>query len=165
MAQSVQIKKVSWWHESIFEWMIANPESKLRECAEFFQVTQSWLSTIIHSDVFVEKLAERRDLHFAAISQDVASKVSGLAELSLDVLEERIERERDAISLGLVKDTAEMALKAAGYIGPRPGSNDRGGGDTNIFLPGSIDAKTLADSRELMNQRQIESTATEVEKE
>lgn len=164
MAQSAQIKKVSWWHESIFEWMIANPEAKLRECAEFFKVTQSWLSTIIHSDVFVEKLAERRDLHFAAISQDVASKVSGLAELSLDVLEERIERERDAISLGLVKDTAEMALKAAGYIGPKPGTGSRNG-DTNIFLPGSIDAQTLADSRELMNQRQIESTATEVEKE
>ena len=168
MAKSAQIKKVGWWHEEIFNWMISNPEKKLGECAQVMGVTQAWLSTVINSDVFKEKLEERRELHFANVSQDVASKIGSLADLSLDVLTERIEAERANIGLGIVKDSAEMALKAAGYIGPRPGSNGRGGVDVSVYLPGSIDKRTLEDSRALMNQRQpeqIESTAVKLEEE
>lgn len=160
MAQSAQIKKVGWWHESIFEWLISNPSSSLRECAEFFQVQQSWLSVIINSDVFKEKLAERRDAHFSHVSRTVAERVSGLAELSLDVLEERIERERDAIALNLVRETADMALKASGYIGPK--SPEKRGGDTFIGSV-NIDAKVLEESRALMNKT-IEVPAIEVKK-
>lgn len=156
-----QIKKVNWWHEAIFEWMISNPEASLRQCAEAFKVTQSWLSVIINSDVFKERFADRRDEHFSNVSRNVAEQVNGLASLSLDVLEERIERERDNIGLSMVKETAEMALKASGYIGPKPPAGREG---NTYFLPGSVqvDKQTLEDARASM--KQIEGVVTEIEK-
>ena len=54
MAKSVQIKKLGWWHTAIMEWMLANPDKTLRECAENFDVTQPWLSSVINSDLFQE---------------------------------------------------------------------------------------------------------------
>lgn len=161
MAQSAQVKKVNWWHEAIFEWMISNPSSSLGEAATFFEVTQSWLSVIINSDVFKEKLAERRCEHFQHVSRTVAERVNGLAELSLDVLEERIESERKTIGLGLVRETADMALKASGYIGPKSDGKSRG--DTYIGNI-QISSDVLKESRALMNKT-IEVPAIEVKKE
>ena len=156
MAKSVQIKKMSWWHESIFEWMIQNPDKLLRECARDHNVTQGWLSSVINSDVFKDRFGIRRDEHFANVSRDTAERISGLADLSLDVLEERIDKGRDIIGLGMVKETAEMALKALGYAGPKAGP----AAVTQINI--GVDANTLAESRALM-QKQIETTVREVE--
>jgi hypothetical protein len=151
----VQIKKVSWWHESIIEWMITNPEDSLGACAAFFNVSQSWLSTIINSDVFRERLAQQREAHFANTSRTVQEKVSGLADLSVEVLEERIQAERESIPLGIVRDAADLALKASGFS---PTHQQRGGNRTTNILQvvnggkGGVDREVLAEAREQMNQ-------------
>lgn len=152
---TVQLKKVNWWHESIIEWMITNPESSLGECSRFFDVSQSWLSTIINSDVFRERLSQQRELHFANTSRTVQEKVSGLADLSIEVLEERIEKERETIGLGIVRDAADLALKASGFS---PTHQPRGGNRTTNILQvvsggkGGVDAQVLAEAREQMRQ-------------
>lgn len=112
-----RIKKLSWWHEMVVDWMLTNPDGKLKDCAEFFSVTQPWLSTVVNSDAFKHYFRVRRKEHQGLVSATVIDKVEGLGKLSLDVLEERIENDRENISLGIVRETAEMALKALGYGG------------------------------------------------
>jgi hypothetical protein len=161
MANAVQVKKVNWWHEAIFEWLIMNPEKKLGAAAKHFKVSQAWLSVIMNSDVFKERYEKRRDEHFAVASRTTIERMQGLTDLSLDILEERIDKERKEIGLGLVKETAEMGLRALGYTGPNNGTS---GGKEGTSVTINITPKDLAESRALMDQRKtIDVEAEEVE--
>lgn len=137
-----QIQKVSWWHEQIVDWMLSNPKGTLGQCAGFFAVTQPWLSTVINSDAFKDYMSRRRAEHQRLLSQNVVEKVEGLAHLSLEVLHDRIEAERHQISLGLVRETADMALKACGY-------RANSGPQVNVQI-GLVDPTVLARAREKM---------------
>jgi hypothetical protein len=148
MANNVQIKKMNWWHEAIFEWILENPEKKLGDAAKFFKVQQSWLSVVINSDVFQERLRARRDEHFSNVSRNTVERMQGLTDLSLDILEERLEDERVIIPLGIVKETAEMGLRAMGYTGPK--AEKKPGGDTVVNV--NITQQDLVESRALMNK-------------
>lgn len=108
-------KKVNWWYESLVDWMLEHPEKSLRECAERFNVTAPWLSTVLHSDAFKAYKQTRMADHQTLLTLDIVGKTEVLADLSLDVLSERIERNRDTVGLGIVRETAQMALKALGY--------------------------------------------------
>lgn len=140
------IKKVSWWHQSIVDWELANPHRSMGDCAEFFDVTPAWLSTVRNSDAFRAYAARRRNEHNDNVSQGVIGKVEKLAELSMEVLSERIVAERRTIGLEGLKDTAEMALKALGF-GQAKGN--AAGATTNVQV-NVVDAQALAIARERM---------------
>ncbi len=145
MAASAQIDKVSWRHEQIVDWMLANPAAKQSACAEFFGVTQAWLSTIIHSDAFQEYKARRYARHQQMLSESTIEKVEGLARGAVEVLYERITNEREEIPLGIVKETADMALKACGF-GPKGNSNNA---EVNVSI-NVAGAESLERAREKM---------------
>jgi len=111
----VQIKSVSHWHEQIVDWMLTNPHLPLKDCASYFDRTPTWLSTVIHSDAFEQYRAIRFAQHQERVSESVLSRVHGVADVALDVLQERIEVEREKISLDFVKDAASMALQQLGF--------------------------------------------------
>ena len=122
------IKKLSWWHESIIDWMLANPEQTLGACALIFNVSQAWLSRIINSALFKERLAYRREHHSEHVSYSIADKLNSLAEVGLETLTERIMMERETIPLPELRAASELALNAMGYSpkgGPaaRPGAS------------------------------------------
>ena len=142
MAQSAQIQKVSHWHEAISNFIIARPGSRNHELAAAFGMTESWMSTITNSDAFKQYHAERVQAHQGRLSKSVIEKVEDLAHLSVDVLEERIQSERDKIGLGLVRETADMALKACGYGGKHTPAVQ-----VNLSV---VDPSTLARAREKM---------------
>ncbi len=119
MAQSVQIKSVRPWHEQIVDWMLQNPHLTQGQCALYFDKTEAWLSSVINSDLFREYKSRRFTQHHENVSHSVIEHVSGLAGLSLEVLRERIQDERDDIPLGIVLDSATLMLKSMGY-GPKP---------------------------------------------
>ena len=99
MAQSAQIQKVSNWHEALSDYMIALPEARAHEAAAFFGVTEAWLSTVKNSDAFRQFHSARRKEHFDRISTNVGDKLQNLAEISLDELTERVEEQRDELSI------------------------------------------------------------------
>ena len=140
----IQLKKVNWWHKSLVDWELANPHAKLNDCAEAFRMSASYLSIVRNSDVYIEYANERRAEHNALVSESVIEKVEKVAGLSLDVLNERIEKERDEIGLGMVKDTADLALKALGF-GSR--NNGGGGGGVQIIMGASPEAIERARTR------------------
>lgn len=143
-------KKVNWWHTEIVTWMLGHPDGKLRECAEHFGVTQPWLSTIINCDAFKDYAGKRMKEHHSLVSISVIEQVEGLGALSLDILAERFERKRDSVPLGIVKETADMALKALGY-GSRVSVDARGARNVNIAL---VDPVDLARARGHLRARQ-----------
>ncbi len=98
----VQIKKVSWWHERLADWLIANPHKKLKHAATEFECSVPWLSIVKNSDAFKEVFQQRS----AAVSDGVVNgtvasiagvreKTETMTELALDALNERLAREVD----------------------------------------------------------------------
>ena len=142
-----QVKKVSFWHESIVDWELQNPEKSMGACAEYFGVTEPWLSTIRNSDIFKEYAALRRGEHSENVSLSIVERAEAVAGVSLEVLEERIQNERRTISLGIVNDAAAMALKALGFGQKQDG---RGGGNTQVNIMLGADPELLARAREKM---------------
>lgn len=148
MANQVQIKSISHWHEQIVDWMLANPHLTLGQCAAYFNKTQNWLSAVIHTDLFQAYKARRFQEHQEHVSHSVITRVNGLAGLSLEVLQERIEKERETIPLGIVKDSAELTLKACGF-GPKQATSTPTTVNLNV---NSVSATLLAEAREDLRQ-------------
>ena len=153
MAKSVQIKSINHWHEQVVDWMLCNPHLKLGQCAVHFDVTANWISSLIHTDLFEEYKSLRFQQHQDRVSHSVISHVSGLAGLSLGVLQERIKEEKETIQLGLVKDVAEMTLKALGF-GPKPTAASN---TINLNLNGAS-PEILAEARETLKGTHIRNT-------
>lgn len=109
-----QIKTLSPRHDAIMEWLVANPEKKLGECAKAFGVSQSWLSCIIHSDIFQagykKMLGEYHDTRIIPLRD----KVIGIAHVALD----RLAEQAPAAPLEQSLDIANGMLKAAGFGSP-----------------------------------------------
>jgi hypothetical protein len=87
--------------------------------AATFQITQAWLSCIIHSDAFQSKLKERQDLVFHHSILPITDKMQAVAHAALDRLVERIPHEDEPKNLsGIAADV----LDRLGYGAPSKGA-------------------------------------------
>ena len=143
-------------HEAILQWLIANPERKLGECAQEFQLTQAWLSCIIHSDTFQEQLKKRQDECFSTAVISLRERISGVAAVAMDRLGEKIESTQDA---NFLLKAADMAMR---HLEPRKGlgGSGMGGGGVNFQQNNyyaMADPSALSRARERMHRmREIE---------
>lgn len=119
-----QIKSLKPRHDAIMEWLIANPEKKLGECAAAFKVSQSWLSCIIHSDIFQagykKLLGEYHDERILPLRD----KIVGIAHVALD----RLAEQAPFAPVEQTLDIANGMLKAAGFGSPQVRVNVPQGG-------------------------------------
>jgi hypothetical protein len=143
MAESAQIDKVSPRHEAILNCLIMNPTMSRAEMARQFGVSQSWLSVVINSDVFQAKLRERQDEVFSVATETITSKLTRLAELSLDRLTDIIPVERDVTNL---RDAAKLALEGLGFHRAQAPLAPAGG-QGNTFNFYGVDPALLAEAR------------------
>ena len=155
MAQSIQIKSVRPWHEQIVDYMLQNPHLTQGQCALFFNKTEAWLSSVINSDLFREYKSRRFSDHHENVSHSVIERVSGLAGLSLEVLHERIEKEKEDIPLGIVLDSATLMLKSMGF-GPKA-APAQAPATINVNLNGAP-AEVLAQARDDLRKTHVENT-------
>lgn len=151
MAQR-QIKKINWWHEAIIDWMLEYPDSKLGECAEYFQKTQGWISVIINSAAFQDLLEQRKLLHAHMISMTLTEKLEGIAHQSLESLEKSMKATENegVMSVGCARDTAEMAMKLLGYTARSHSPINITPGGNTIIQFGTATPEALARARESM---------------
>lgn len=112
MAETAEIQTVSHRHDMIMNWLIANPEKKLRDCAEYFNLSQSWLSIVIHSDVFQAKFRERQEAVFGAVAASIPEKLKGLADLVSTQLADALEKNHDK---EFTLDAFDKIMHRAGY--------------------------------------------------
>ena len=114
-----ELKNISVKHDQIMDWLIANPLLPLSACAAEFGITQSWLSCIIHSDLFQAKLAERQEEVFGEVALSVKDRITTLAHESLRRMTDKVMVEND---LEKLTNASEVALKALGFGQPKPGA-------------------------------------------
>jgi len=107
------IAKTSYTHEDIIDLILQNPAITQREIAKEYGYTEAWVSIIINSDAFQARLAERKaQLVDPIITATLEDRFKGLANLSLNILEEKLEAGRSA---ELALKALEISTKAAGF--------------------------------------------------
>lgn len=145
MAESAQIQKVSIKHDVLLDYLIANPTAKRSEVAAIFGVTQAWLSTIIHSCAFQEKLRQRQDQVFeVAVLRPIQEKLMGAANMAAERLMEVLPLESDAKTLNTILDTT---LSNLGYGQKSVGTPIQ---QTNVTV--NISKEDLAGARALIGR-------------
>jgi len=143
-----QIKSVSWWHERLSDWLLTNPDKFIYEAAPVFAVSAQWLYIITSSDVF-RSYHQARSREVTEKIQDsvsgLAEKTAALAELSIDIITDRLHKSRSVMPVSEVTDIADMAMKRLGMGGAKaPGAPA-----VNVTL-NMVDAGTLAEARAKM---------------
>jgi hypothetical protein len=140
------------WHEALLEFIIANPRASGAETALYFNVSESWLSIVKNSDAFRELWATRRPEHFSRVSANVSERLTALAEVTLDKLTDRVEKDvrEGTATVASLRETAEMTLKAMGF-GNKSFNTPVHIGDVNVQQNNTIvvDRDTLARAREV----------------
>lgn len=113
MAESVQIQSMSYRHQAIADWLLANPERNLGECAQEMNISQSWLSIVIHSSVFKEYFSKRRTVHEETLRDRI---VGAQLEVTLKALE-KLSKSMDAEEIDgrFVLDVAEKTAARLGF--------------------------------------------------
>lgn len=91
MAQ-VQLKNVRHPHEAMIDLIIANPAVSGGELAKTFKYTESWVSIILNSSAFRERLAERKaEIVDPKLRATVDERVDAVARKALDRLLDRLD--------------------------------------------------------------------------
>ena len=108
--------RLSHCHEAVMNWMLLNPDRSLRECADHFGYTQSWLSTLIHSDIFQAKLAERQEGIRARIADSIPRKLRMAADIGVEKLATHLEKSEDP---DFILDATDKLLHRLGYAPAR----------------------------------------------
>lgn len=112
------MQKIRYTHDAMIDTIIANPAISQGELAALFGYSQSWVSVVLNSDAFRERLAARRaELVDPAIVASVEERLRGLANLSAQITTEHLAATRDP---QLALKALSVATKALGYGAPAP---------------------------------------------
>lgn len=111
----VPVAKLSYNHEAMIDILIREPWISQNELADRFGMSASWISTIICSDLFQSKLAERREaLVDPEIRMSIKTQFEGLLSRSLEVLRAKMDASPDKIADQLALQTAKMTSQSLG---------------------------------------------------
>lgn len=152
--------QIRWWYPAIADWMIANPGGDLKDCADSLKRHVNTVRIIARSDVFKEYLAQRRAEWQANHDFAILDRVNRVAERSLDLMLENIEKKGDKIPIAHVTEIALGALDRLGYA-PKtnagPQVNVSVGQQNNVTVAVTTEALLEAQQalREVERQRGI----------
>lgn len=131
------IANVRYTHEAIIDEIIADPSISQGELAARFGFSQSWMSIIINSDSFKQRLAERKaEFVDPKLKASVEDRLDAIARRSLDKLLDRLDGPHNL-------KTAELVSIAKLGVGDR---NTKGPSAPNLYVlqipPPAPDSKT-----------------------
>lgn len=110
------IGQVSYKHDQIIDFIIANPCVSQNEIARKFDYSVGWVSQMISSDAFQVRLAERSgDLIDPLLRRDRDAMFKSLIDRSWEVLSEKMAAPINTISDQLAVRVMELSSRAIGY--------------------------------------------------
>jgi hypothetical protein len=113
MSSETAIQKISYTHDAMIDYIVANPTTSQNEIARAFGYTAPWISRIFASDAFQARLAERKtELVNPVIVANVEERIQGLAMQSIEILEQKLAQTQNP---DLAVKVFELSTKAAGY--------------------------------------------------
>lgn len=142
----VQIQSLSHRHKEIADWLFAHPQVKnLQELCNHMNLSRSWLSIVMRSDVFREYFDKRR----AEYEKDMRSR---LVLRQLDVTLKALDKVESILDDDEVDDRLifDIANKTAQNLGFAPSRGPRSSfvEERTQELTRTVDAGTLAQARE-----------------
>jgi len=146
----VQIHSISHRHEQIADWLLANPHEKnLEKLANYMNISRSWLSIVMRSDVFREYWAKRRSDYEKDMRERLLFK-------QLDVTLKAYEKLDNILCDDEVDDriVLDIATKTAAAVGFAPSRGPKVSvvEETTQELTRQVDAGTLAEARETIRR-------------
>jgi hypothetical protein len=115
----------------------------MRECAVEFGVTRSWLSVIVNSQAFRDRMAKRADEIFDEVVVPLRDKMAGVAHRAYEKLADKVEVQEDPKLLLEIADRTAHRLGYAPNRGPEPAAPPALALQQNFF----VDKETLAHAR------------------
>ena len=106
-------------HEAFADYMLINPQCRLREMSAHFGYTVAWICTVTNSDMFQAYFAKRRGDINSSIAADLPTKLAAAAHLATERIMEVVEKSDDADTL---IDAFDKILHRHGYA-PVSGTN------------------------------------------
>lgn len=89
---AVQIDRISYTHDAVIDFIIANPSASQGNIASTFGYTPAWMSTIINSDAFQARLRARRgEIVDPALLATVNDRFKNVLSRSLEKLADLLE--------------------------------------------------------------------------
>lgn len=108
-----EIQKTRYTHEAMIDMIIAKPTISQNELAAAFGYTPGWVSQVMNSDAFREKLAERKgEIVDPRIEMQLEERIRGLADKSLEVL---IEKLHETKNMNVAVRALDVSTRALGY--------------------------------------------------
>lgn len=118
---AIRPTKLRYTHEAVIDMILAEPGVSQGKLAATFGYTQGWLSTVMGSDAFKAKLAERREeMVDPALRVTIEERFRGVVEKSLEVLQEKLCQPALQVPDQLALRAAELGAKALGLGGNQP---------------------------------------------
>lgn len=109
------IGQVSYKHDQIIDFIIANPGISQNEIARKFDYSVSWISQMISSDAFQVRLAERSGDLIDPLLRDRDAMFKSLVDRSWEVLHDKMSMPSNTISDQLAMRVLEVSSRAIGY--------------------------------------------------
>jgi len=120
----ISISKVRYTHDAIIDEIIAFPSISQGELCKLFGFTQSWMSIIVNSDAFKNRLTERKaELVDPKIQASVNERLEALAKRSLDKLLDRLDTNLP-FSNGDLIAAAKLGVGSAPVVNPFAQTNN-----------------------------------------
>ncbi len=85
-------KRLRWNHDLVIDTMLADPGLTQTDIARQFNVSNTWVSILVNSDAFKERLRERKaELMDPVLRASLEEKLNGIANTALDRLAKRLD--------------------------------------------------------------------------
>lgn len=108
------IAKVGWTHDAIIDLIIAHPEFTQNELCERVGYTPGWMSRVINSDAFQNRLAGRRhELVDPVVTQGLNERMRAVSSRSADVILDALDQPNPSKAVAL--KALEISARAAHY--------------------------------------------------
>lgn len=114
-------KAFRFWYDNVIDWMLANPDGNLKQCAEAVGRHPQTIRMIVASDMFKARWAERRGELNGMYNDAILMKTSRVAIQALDALSDRLESNPRGIPAATVADIASKSMEALGFGAPKAG--------------------------------------------
>ena len=108
-----EIQKIRYSHDAMIDIIVANPWVHQNHLAAHFGYSPAWISTVMATDMFKAKLAQRREeVVDPELRATLEERFRGVVEQSLRVLQQKLSA--PTVPDNLVLRAAELGAKALG---------------------------------------------------
>jgi hypothetical protein len=111
-----RLQKVRYTHEAMIDLILANPGIHQNQLANYFGYSAPWISTVMQTDAFRAKMAERSaEIIDPVLRATIRERFEALVIRSVEVLQEKLSRPASMIPDNLALRAMELGAKSLGF--------------------------------------------------